>query len=197
MKMLRLSWLLLAAACATFSLSTAEAADGYKIDPVHSTVGFNVRHLFSHVSGKFLKFEGTFAVDYDKPENSNVTATIQTMSIDTGNAKRDEHLRGEDFFDAAKFPEITFKSKSVKKTGSDSGDVVGDFTMHGVTKEITLHAKFLGKGKGMGGEVSGWRLTADPLKRSEFGLKWNKAIEGTAVVGDDVEITIDIEGDKS
>ncbi|MDQ6765356.1 MAG: YceI family protein, partial [Verrucomicrobiota bacterium] len=153
--------------------------------------------LFSFVTGKFTKFDGTFAVDPDALPGSTVTATVQTASVDTANGKRDEDLKGADFFDAAKFPEITFKSKSVKPTGKDSADITGDFTMHGVTKDLTLHAQFLGKGKGMKGEISGWHLTSDPIKRSDYGLNWSKAIEGTQVVGDDVEITIDIEADKA
>ncbi len=181
----------------TFVVSSANCApETYKIDPAHSSVGFKVRHLFSYVTGKFMKFDGTFTVDPDVPDKASVTATVQSTSVDTGNAKRDEDLRGANFFDAAKFPEITFKSKGVKPTGKDSADIVGDFTVHGVTKDLTLHAKFLGKGKGMGGDVSGWHLASDPIKRTDFGLNWNKAIEGTAVVGDDVEITIDIEADK-
>ncbi len=178
-------------------VAPARAEENYKIDPVHSSVAFKVRHLFSYVSGKFTKFDGTFTVDFEHPEKSSVTANIQTASIDTGEPKRDGHLRSLDFFDAAKFPEIAFKSKSVKPTGKDTGDIVGDLTMHGVTKEVTLHAKFLGKGKGMGGEISGWQLTTDPLRRSDYGLTWTRAIEGTAVVGEDVEITIEVEGDKT
>ena len=196
MKRSRLSLLIAAAFCATLVFS-ARAEENYKIDPVHSSVGFKIRHLFSYVSGRFTKFDGAFTVDFDHPEKSSVTATIQTASIDTGDPKRDDDLRSPDFFDAAKFPVITFKSKSVKPTGKDAGDIVGDLTMHGVTKEVTLHAKFLGKGKGMGGEISGWQLTTDPLKRTDYGLNWSKAIEGTAVVGEDVEITIEIEGDKT
>ena len=107
------------------------------------------------MNGKFTKFDGAFTVDFDHPEKSSVTATIQTASIDTSEPKRDDDLRSPDFFDATKNPTITFKSKSVKSTGKDMGDIVGDLTMHGVTKEVTLHAKFLGKGKGMGGEISG------------------------------------------
>ena len=196
MKRSHLSLLVTVAFCATLVFS-ARAEENYKIDPVHSSVTFKIRHLFSYVTGKFTKFDGAFTVDFDHPEKSSVTATIQTTSIDTGEPKRDDHLRSPEFFDVAKFPTITFKSKSVKSTGKDMGDIVGDLTMHGVTKEVTLHAKFLGKGKGMGGEISGWQLTTEPLKRTDYGLNWSKAIEGTAVVGDDVEITIEVEAHKT
>lgn len=186
---------LLAIVC--FSSSTLAAPENYKIDPVHSSISFKVRHLFSYVSGKFGKFEGTFTADPDAVEQSSVTASVQTASIDTGNDDRDKHLKSAEFFDVGKFPEIAFKSKSVKSTGDKSADIVGDFTMHGVTKELTLHAKFLGKGKGMKGEISGWHLMADPIKRGDYGLNWSKVVEGTQVVGDDVEITIDIEANKT
>jgi polyisoprenoid-binding protein YceI len=179
------------------SVLTVHAEDTYKIDPVHSSISFKVRHFFSYVSGSFKKFEGTINVDPDHPEKSSVTATIDAASIDTRNDKRDEDLRSPDFFDVAKFPTITFKSKSVKQTGADSGDILGDLTMHGVTKEITLHVKFLGKGKGMGNKpISGWQVTPDPIKRSDYGLTWNKMVEGTAAVGEEVTISIDIEADK-
>jgi polyisoprenoid-binding protein YceI len=178
-------------------LLSARAEDVYKLDPVHSSISFKVRHFFSYVTGDFTKFEGTIQVDPDHPEKSSVSATIDATSINTKNEKRDEDLRGVNFFDVAKYPTITFKSKSVKQTGADSGDIVGDLTMHGVTREITLHVKFLGKGKGMGGKtITGWQVTPDPIKRSDYGLTWNKAIEGTAVVGGEVTISIDIEADK-
>ena len=192
-----LSQILFAALVCGPVLST-RADDTYKIDPVHSSISFKVRHFFSYVNGSFSKFTGTINVDPDHPEKSSVTAAIQTASINTGNEKRDEDLRSADFFDTAKFPEITFKSKSVKQTGPDSGDILGDLTMHGVTKEITLHTKFLGKGKGMGGHaISGWQVTTDPIKRSEYGLNWSKMVEGTAVVGEDVAVTIEVEADKA
>ncbi len=190
--------LLLFSVIALGSILSAQADETYKIDPVHSSISFKVRHFFSYVTGKFTKFEGTVHVDSEHPEKSSVTATIQASSIDTQNEKRDGHLQSPDFFDVAKYPTITFKSKSVKRTGEDSGDIVGDLTMHGVTKEITLHAKFLGKGKGMGGDISGWELsTAEPIKRSDYGLNWSKTVEGTAVVGQDVEVTIEAEADKA
>jgi polyisoprenoid-binding protein YceI len=180
------------------SILTVHADDIYKIDPVHSAISFKVRHFFSYVNGSFTKFEGTINVDPDHPEKSSVTATIDAASINTKNEKRDEDLRSDHFFDVAKYPTITFKSKNVKQTGADSGDIVGDLTMHGVTKEITLHVKFLGKGKGMGGKpISGWQVTPEPIKRSDYGLTWSKAVEGTAVVGEEVTITIDVEADKA
>ena len=150
------------------SILTVRANDTYKIDPVHSAISFKVRHFFSYVNGRFGKFEGTINVDPDHPEKSSVTATIDAASVDTKNDRRDSDLRSDHFFDVAKYPTITFKSKSVKQTGADSGDILGDLTMHGVTKEITLHVKFLGKGTGMMGKpISGWQVTPDPIKRSE------------------------------
>ncbi len=189
--------LLLLAALAG-GVPTARADDTYQIDPVHSAISFKVRHFFSYVNGRFNKFEGTITVDPDHAEKSSVTATIDAASVDTKNDKRDADLRSEHFFEVAKYPTITFKSKSVKQTGADSGDIIGDLTMHGVTKEITLHVKFLGKGKGMGGKpISGWQVTPEPIKRSDYGLNWGKMVEGTAVVGEEVTIAIDVEADKA
>jgi polyisoprenoid-binding protein YceI len=190
--------LLLLTAVLCGGVLTARADDTYKIDPVHSSISFKIRHFFSYVNGSFKKFDGTISVDPVHPEKSSVTATIDTASVDTKNDKRDEDLRSEHFFDVAKYPTITFKSKSVKQTGADSGDIVGDLTMHGVTKEITLHVKFLGKGKGMGGKaISGWQVMPEPIKRSDYGLNWSKMVEGTAVVGEEVTVSIDIEADKA
>lgn len=195
MKKSPLLLLLGAAMCAL--CGTASAQDTYKIDPVHSAIGFRVRHFFSYVNGNFKKFEGTINLDSDHPEKSSVNATIDVASIDTKNDNRDQDLRSDHFFDVAKYPTITFKSRSVKQTGADSADVLGDLSMHGVTKEITLHVKFLGKGKGMGNKpISGWQVTTEPLKRSEYGLTWSKMVEGTAAVGEEVTISIDVEADK-
>jgi polyisoprenoid-binding protein YceI len=150
------------------------------------------------VNGNFKKFEGTIRVDPDHPEKSSVTATIDAASIDTGNEKRDADLRSDDFFDVAKYPTITFKSTSVKRTSADSGDIIGDLAMHGVTKQITLHVKFLGKGKGMGGKaISGWQVTPDPIQRKDYGLNWSNMVEGVAAVGGEVTVSIDAEADKT
>jgi polyisoprenoid-binding protein YceI len=178
-------------------VQSAFAADTYVLDKAHSTIGFQIRHLFSNVPGKFDDFTGTILFDEANPEQSSVEVDIKTASIDTGVKMRDDDLRSANFFDAGKYPETTFKSKSVKSTGKDTFDVTGDFTMHGVTKEIVLKVELIGKGTGMkeGSIVSGWDATT-AFKRSEFGLAWSKVIEGTQVVGDDVKIELHVEADK-
>ena len=175
---------------------SAFAADTFVFDKAHSTIGFQVRHLFSKVPGKFDDFSGQIQLDEANPEQSSVEVTIKTASVDTGVKMRDDDLRSPNFFDAKKFPEIAFKSTSVKRTGENTADVTGNLSMHGVTKEVVLKVELLGKGAGMqGSTVSGWDA-GTALKRSDFGLSWNKVIEGTQVVGDDVQIELHIEADK-
>jgi len=172
-------------------LAPARAAvETYKIDPVHSTVGFTIRHFFTSVPGVFTKFAGTITVDRDNLENSSVEATIEVPSIDTRVEMRDNDLRSDHFFDAAKFPAITFKSRSWTKTGDDTFDVVGDLAIHGVTKEVTLKVKSLGFGPGMrGAMISGWEATTT-LNRNDFGIT-----RYHGVLGDDIPVTINIEAD--
>ena len=149
------------------------------------------------MKGKFTQFSGTLDLDREHPARSNVAATIQVRSIDTAIAKRDEHLRSAEFFNVAKYPEITFQSKSVKQTGTDTGDIVGELAMHGVKKEITLHVKFLGlKGAGAA-QRSRWHVTAEPIKRSEFGLLFSKTLESVSMIGDTVTATMEIEAVKA
>jgi polyisoprenoid-binding protein YceI len=187
--------LLVASVTAFVFAQSAFTADTYVFDKAHSTMGFQVRHLFSKVPGKFDDFDGKIQFDEANPENSSVEVTIKASSVDTGVEMRDENLRSGDFFDVEKFPEITFKSKSVKRTGENTGEVTGDLTMHGVTKEIVLKVELLGKGAGPHGKpASGWEAKTN-LKRSEFGLTWNKAIEGMQIAGDDVEIDLRVEAD--
>src|SRR3984893_6070019 len=179
-----------------FLVAQSALADVYLIDKVHSTMGFQVRHLFSKVPGKFDDFSGQIQLDEANPEQSSVEVTIQVASVDTGVKMRDDDLRSPNCFDAKKFPEITFKSTSVKRSGENTADVTGNLTMHGVTKEVVLKVELLGKGAGMQGAItSGWDA-GTALKRSDFGLSWNKVIEGTQVVGDDVQIELHIEADK-
>src|SRR5438105_10210066 len=116
-------------------------AETYKIESAHSQIAFSLHQFVSSVRGEFHRFSGTIEVDRDHPERSFVTARISVGSIDTKIQKRDHHLLSAEFFDAAKFPEITFKRRSEKRTGDSSGNIIGDFTMHAGTKPMTLHAK--------------------------------------------------------
>ena len=186
--------LLALAALATASFQSASAAvETYVIDPVHSSIGFSIRHFVSKVPGSFTKFSGTIVVDRADLEKSSVEATIEVTSVNTANEKRDGHLQSPDFFDTAKFPSATFKSKSWKKTGEDSFDVTGDFTLHGVTKEIVLKTKLLAFGAGMkGAQLSGWEASA-VIKKSDFGVN-GPAMLGKAL-GDEVTLNIAIEAD--
>lgn len=166
----------------------------YKFDPAHSTIAFKVRHFLGMAKGRFTKFSGTIEVDRDHPEQSSVTATIQTASLDTAIAKRDEHLRSDEFFNVAKFPEITFKSHRVKQTGANAGEITGDLTMHGVTRPITLRVQLVGDPESlMRNPTSRWRVTTAPIKRSEFGLVFNKRAETVSMIADDVSVDIEIE----
>lgn len=186
---------ILAVSFALAASPTFAANETYNIDPVHSTVGFKIRHLAGKVTGRFVDVTGTIHVDPDHPEKASVEATIQAKSIDTANTKRDQDLRSANFFNVEKFATITFKSKKVSVLDKETADVTGDLTIHGVTKEVTLHVQFLGKGKGMNGRPqTGWEATTK-INRTEFGLTWSKLIEGISVVGDDVEISLQIESD--
>ena len=171
------------------------APETYKIDPVHSTIGFKIRHLAGRVTGRFAEVAGTIKIDPEHPETSSVEASIQVASIDTSNAKRDNHLKSPDFFNAAGFPVMTFKSKKVNVTAKDTADVTGDLTIHGVTKEVTLRVQFLGKAKAPNGTPqTGWEATTR-INRTDFGVKWNSLVEGITMVGDDVDIDLQIESD--
>jgi polyisoprenoid-binding protein YceI len=170
---------------------TAHANETFGIDPARSTIAFKVRHLLGAAKGNFSKFSGTIVVDRDHPEQSSVTVKIDAASIDTGIAKRDEHLRSE-LFNVAKYPEMTFKSRRVKQTGANSGEIAGDLTMHGITRAITLNVQLLSTA-----EPSRWRVTAAPLKRSEFGLVFSKSAETVSMIGDDVAVEIEIEATRT
>ena len=173
--------------------STHAATETYNIDPVHSSVGFSIRHVFSKVPGNFTKFSGTIVLDRANLEKSSVEATIEIKSLDTRSAKRDSDVQGADYFDSANHPTITFKSTSWKKTGADTYDVTGALTIKGITKTVVLQTKLLGFGPGlMGAYVSGWEATTT-LKRHDFGVA-GPAWLGTAI-GEEVAVTIGIEAD--
>jgi len=186
------SRLLALAALSAGLLSVASAApETYTIDKVHSSVGFSIRHFVAKVPGTFTDFAGTITVDRDDVEKSSVEATIKTTSVNTANQRRDDHLRNPDFFDAAKFPEMKFKSTAWKKTGNDTYDVTGDLTIKDVTKSVVLKTTLLGFGPGgQGRQLSGWEATTT-INKAEFNMKDPAMLD--AALGDDVTITINIE----
>jgi polyisoprenoid-binding protein YceI len=188
MKPLRL--ILLAAICVC---ATAQAGETFQIDPAHSTIAFKVRHMLGTAKGNFSKFNGTINVDRDHPEQSSVTVTIDSASIDTGIAKRDDHLRGE-LFNVAKYPEITFKSRRVKQTGANTGEIAGDLTIRGMTRPIMLNVQLVSSPEALTkNPTSRWRVTTAPLKRSQFGLVFSTSAETVSMIADDVAVDIEIE----
>ena len=190
-------FLAVALGLATAPLS-ARGNEVYKFDPAHSTIAFQVRQFLGTVKGRFTKFSGTIEVDRDHPERSSVMATIQAASIDTAIAKRDEHLRSDEFFSVAKFPEITFKSHHVKQTGANTGEIAGDLTMHGVTRPITLHVQLMGDPESLvKNPASRWRVTTAPIRRTQFGLVFNKRAEALSMIADEVAIEIEIAAERA
>ena len=179
-----------AAAAITVLSSVALANETYKFDQAHSTIGFSVHQFLGTTQGKFTKFDGKIEIDREHPENSSVTARIDVRSIDTGIVKRDNHLRSPEFFAIEKYPEITFKSRSVKQTSPQAGDILGDLTMHGVTKPITLHVKSLTSSNET--KQTRWSVTTDPLKRREFNLIFAQAVESMSGISQTVAINIEI-----
>jgi len=184
-------FLAVAALATAFAQTASAAVETYKIDPVHSSVGFSLRHFVSKVPGTFTKFSGTIVVDRDNLEKSSVEATVEVTSVNTANEKRDGHLQTPDFFDTAKFATATFKSKAWKKTGEDTFDVTGDLTLKGVTKQVVLKTKLLAFGEGMkGAKLSGWEITA-VINKADFGVN-GPAMMGKAL-GDEVTLNIAVE----
>ena len=184
---------------ATFAIAAlspaASANETYKFDPSGSTIGFSVHQFLGTTHGKFTKFNGKIEIDRERPENSSVTAQIDVRSIDTRINKRDDHLRSAEFFNVEKFPQITFKSRTVKRTGPQSGDILGDLTMHGVTWPTTLHVKLLTPID----ETSRtrWVVTTDPITRRDFNLMFAPATEAISGISQTVAINIEIEAKRA
>lgn len=174
---------------------TAFAQVNWILETSHSSVQFSVDHMgFSETTGNFKKMEGTFQSADDKVSNLSGKVTVQINSINTDNEDRDKHLQAEDFFDAQKFPTMTYNVKSIKKSGNNV-TVTGDLTLKGKTKPVTMTGLFKGVGQDpYGGTRAGFaRLTAT-INRQDFGLTFNKAMAaGGAMVGDEVRITINAE----
>ena len=184
---------------ATFAIAAlspvASATETYKFDASGSTIGFSVHQFLGTTHGKFTKFSGKIEIDREHPENSSVTAQIDVRSIDTRIKKRDDHLRSPEFFNVEKFPQMTFKSRSVKCTGPQSGDILGDLTMHGVTKPVTLHVKLLTPNSDS--SRTRWSVTTDPIMRRDFNLMFAPAAESVSGVSQTVSIEIEIEARRA
>ena len=178
------------------ALAVPALAAQYDIDVAHSTVGFKVKHMaVSWVKGTFDDFGGTFSFDPAAPAGAKVEAEIKMASISTGNAKRDGHLLSPDFFDAEKFPTMTFASTGLEMTSATEGVLKGNLTMHGVTREVALALTYNGGVKDpWGTERVGFSATGT-LNRQDYGLTYNTVLEtGGLAVGNDIYLTIEIEG---
>lgn len=173
--------------------SGAPDADTYKVDGVHSTAIFRVKHMdASYAYGRFDEVTGTFTIDEKAPERCAFNVQVAAGSVDTNNPKRDQHLKGPDFLNAKQFPTIAFKSKTVKKAGKDTYEVVGDLTLHGVTKPVTVTIETVGpikKPLPMGGGYAAGFEAHLTLKRSDFGM-----VGMVGPVGDEVRAIISVEG---
>ena len=169
---------------------TSRGADTYKVDSVHSSVVFRIKHLgVVNVYGRFNEISGTIIFDKENPSKSAVDFTVPTESVDTHVDKRDQHLKSPDFFNAKQFPVITFKSKEVKKTDENTFQMTGDLTLHGVTKPLTIDFKKGGEAKGMQNEYRSGGETQFTIKRSDYGM--NFMLNG---LGDEVNVMVAIEG---
>lgn len=160
----------------------------WKVDPLHTEMAFSVKHMMiSKVRGNFEKFDATIKTDNDDFKNADVEVTLQTASINTKVKDRDNHLRSDDFFNAEKYPEIKFKSKSF-----DGNTLIGDLTIRDITKEIKLEAEFNGIAKdGYGQTKAGFDLTGS-INRKEYGLKWNGMTEaGNLIASDKITLLLD------
>ncbi|MBO0779275.1 MAG: YceI family protein [Ktedonobacteraceae bacterium] len=170
----------------------------WTIDTTHSEVTFSVRHMmFSKVTGSFNVFKATLEIDEDHPENSWVEAEAEAVSIDTRDEKRDAHLRSSDFFDVEQYPLLTFKSKTVEPLGDRRYHIVGDLTLHGVTREVTFEALYGGqisKEHNPFGDRRAGLSAVTTINRKDFGLTWNFTLEtGGFMVGEEVRIEINLE----
>jgi len=173
--------------------ASMEQADSgaFTVDRVHSSVLFRVSHLgVSQSYGRFNEMEGSFLINPDSPESSNLNISVKTTSVDTANGKRDDHLRSPDFFNAAQFPVATFKSTAFKKVGDKKYEVTGDLTFHGVTKSITAPLEHVGTAEARGAMKSGFECIFE-IKRSDFGMNYMPG-----ALGEDVRVIVSIEGDK-
>jgi polyisoprenoid-binding protein YceI len=196
--MIRLRRFAPAVALAFLALAPAARADKetFVFDKNHTEFSFKVRHFVSKVGGRFTKFDGTIEIDRANPAASAVNLKIEAASIDTGNPAREKHLNSPDFFDTAKFPEITFNSTKIVAKSKDVYEVTGNLTIKGVTKPVVLTVAANGfAGDGHGGQKAGFDVTGK-LNRKDFGVSWNGIVDGNAMLSDDVDLVISVEANK-
>ena len=174
---------------AAVALPVLAEVETFTFDKAHTLIGFRIRHVLTKVEGRFKSFDGTIWLDRQNPAAARVELTIQAASIDTAVENRDNDLRSANYFDVAKYPTITFKSTKVEPKGNDQYDVTGEFSMHGVTKTIKVPVKHLGFAPGKT-EKAGFEVTL-PLNRKDYGIT-----SGGPIVGDEVEINIQVEANK-
>ncbi|MCB0060959.1 MAG: YceI family protein [Caldilineaceae bacterium] len=167
----------------------------WKIDSAHSEVIFSVRHMMiSTVRGRFNTVNGTVEFDEVTPGNSSVNVEIDASSIDTREQQRDDHLRSPDFLDVANYPTIAFVSKRVEAVDENHGKIVGDLTIHGVTKEVVLETEYAGQAKSPWGTTSAGFSAKTKINRKDFGLGWNATLEtGGVLVGEEIKVDIEME----
>lgn len=166
--------------------------EAYKIDPEHSFANWSLRHVVSKTSGTFNEVRGMVMIDRENLANSSVSATINVFSVSSNHAKRDEHIRKEDYLDAGRYGEMRFVSSKVEQTGSNEGLLTGKLTLHGVTREISFPFKVLGFGTDPWGGYRTGIEAHTSIKATDYGFKW--PLKPNAPVGDDIEITLLIEG---
>jgi polyisoprenoid-binding protein YceI len=179
----------------TTTAAKAPSVTSWSIDPAHTHVEFAVRHMMiTTVKGRFGIVQGTVRIDEDHHSRSEVEITIDADSIDTREAQRDAHLKSADFFDVEKYPKLTFKSTRVSDVKGDDFKLHGDLTIHGVTHPVTLDVTAEGRGKDPWGAERAGFTARTQIKRSDYGLTWNQALEtGGLLVGDDIKINLDVE----
>jgi polyisoprenoid-binding protein YceI len=185
----------LALAAVLGAASLPAAAQSWDIDTSHSTVGFSVRHMMvTNVRGTFDKFTAKVHGDPSDPATAKISATIEVGSVDTRDAKRDDHLRSPDFFDAAKFPQMTFTSTKVEKTSATTAKVTGDLTLRGVTKPVVLEVEYTSPVKNPRGKAVVGASATGKINRKDFGVSWSRSLDGGGlVVADEVTIQLDLQ----
>jgi polyisoprenoid-binding protein YceI len=167
----------------------------WQIDASHSHIQFAVRHMMiSTVRGSFEKFSGTVEFDENEPNKTFVAIEIDANSINTRDERRDGHLKSPDFFDAATYPTLTFKSTRVEKTGPRQGKLIGNLTIKNVTREVSLDVEYAGQAKSPWGTISAGARATGKINRKDWGLNWNQALEtGGVLVGDEVKLELELE----